>query len=188
MICTFQLPLLACTLLRRQPLTFSTFLLSHKMLLERDCVSGHPHKNTSAGPSWSHFLTLLCGSHIWKLDFPLTPVFPCPVISIFSCFFPLPLLSHSVPSPLFSQLPIILSDTGIFSYTQHSLSLKLLFECLSLQHLHHQLTTVTFSSVLFMNPSEHTLDICLPFKPAILFLKYNCFSSPRQLWRLIFYC
>lgn len=31
-------------------------------------------------------------------------------------------------------------------------------------------------------------DICLPFKPAILFLRYNGFSSPCELWRLIFYC
>lgn len=33
-----------------------------------------------------------------------------------------------------------------------------------------------------------SIDICLPFEPAILFLKYNCFSSPCQLWRLILYC
>lgn len=78
-------------------------------------------------------------------------MFTHPLVPIFSCFLAPSLLSPSVPSPLLSP------DTGIFSYTQsHSPSLSLLFECLSPHHLHHESTTVTLSSVLLMNPGEHT--------------------------------
>lgn len=136
MIRTFCFPPLICSLLRRQ----SPSPLCLPSLTQNVARKVSVNLDTPIKPL---FLDLpgLASSHssmdhvIRKLELPLTlSVYTCPLITTFSCFLPLSLLSHSVPSPSllshsvpsppFSHLPILPSDTGIFSYTQsHSLPL-----------------------------------------------------------------